>query len=154
MMRKGFWALSVGVCYYVSLENRQEYLREVAKCFSVPASWLQQELELCQEVFLDNLSIPKATACNNALRENIFMMVVCMDLRVPLFLVGKPGSSKSLSKAIAVDAMQGALSRSPLFKRCKEVQLVSFQCSPHSKPEGINLHFPTMWSVPEGQEPE
>ncbi|XP_055559911.1 E3 ubiquitin-protein ligase rnf213-alpha-like isoform X6 [Falco cherrug] len=134
-------ALSVGVCYYVSLENRQEYLREVAKCFSVPASWLQQELELCQEVFLDNLSIPKATACNNALRENIFMMVVCMDLRVPLFLVGKPGSSKSLSKAIAVDAMQGTLSRSPLFKRCKEVQLVSFQCSPHSKPEGIISTF-------------
>ncbi|XP_063178349.1 E3 ubiquitin-protein ligase rnf213-alpha-like isoform X3 [Chroicocephalus ridibundus] len=133
--------LSVGACYYVSLESRQEYLEEIAKCFSVPASWLKQEIELCQEVFLDNLSIPKATACNDALRENIFMMVVCMDLRVPLFLVGKPGSSKSLSKTIAVDAMEGTLSRSPLFKRCKEIQLVSFQCSPHSKPEGIIFTF-------------
>ncbi|XP_009695289.1 PREDICTED: E3 ubiquitin-protein ligase RNF213-like [Cariama cristata] len=133
--------LSVGVCYYVSLDSRQVYLEEIAKCFSVPASRLQQEIELCQEVFLDNLYIPKATACNNALRENIFMMVVCMDLRVPLFLVGKPGSSKSLSKTIAVDAMEGTLSRSPLFKRCKEVQLVSFQCSPHSKPEGIISTF-------------
>ncbi|KAM6364551.1 LOW QUALITY PROTEIN: E3 ubiquitin-protein ligase rnf213-alpha-like [Pluvialis apricaria] len=133
--------LSVGVCYYVSLERRQEYLEEIAKCFLVPASQLQQEIELCQEVFLDNLSIPKATACNNALRENIFMMVVCMHLRVPLFLVGKPGSSKSLSKTIAVDAMEGTLSKSSLFKRCKEVQLVSFQCSPHSKPEGIISTF-------------
>ncbi|XP_040977593.1 E3 ubiquitin-protein ligase rnf213-alpha-like [Aquila chrysaetos chrysaetos] len=133
--------LSVGVCYYVSLESRREYLEEVAKCFSVPASLLQQEIELCQQVFLDNVSVPKATACNSALRENIFMMVVCMDLRVPLFLVGKPGSSKSLSKTIAVDAMEGTLSRSPLFKRCKEVQLVSFQCSPHSKPEGIISTF-------------
>lgn len=96
---------------------------------------------MCQEVFLDNLSIPKATACNNALRENIFMMIICMDLRVPLFLVGKPGSSKSLSKTIAVEAMQGPLSKNPLFKRCKEVQLVSFQCSPHSKPEGIISTF-------------
>ncbi|XP_042653147.1 E3 ubiquitin-protein ligase rnf213-alpha-like [Tyto alba] len=133
--------LSVGVCYYVSLESRQEYLEEVAKCLSVPASRLQEEIELCQEVFLDHLSIPKATACNNALQENIFMMVVCMDLRMPLFLVGKPGSSKSLSKTIAVDAMEGTLSRSQLFKRFKEVQLVSFQCSPHSKPEGIISTF-------------
>ncbi|XP_072704248.1 E3 ubiquitin-protein ligase rnf213-alpha-like isoform X2 [Ciconia boyciana] len=133
--------LSVGVCYYVSLESRQEYLEEVAKCFSVPASWLRQEMELCQEVFLDNLSIGKAIACNNALRENISMMVVCMDLRVPLFVVGKPGSSKSLSKTITVNAMKGTLSGSPLFRRCKEVQLLSFQCSPHSKPEGIISTF-------------
>ncbi|XP_062496366.1 E3 ubiquitin-protein ligase RNF213-like isoform X4 [Pezoporus occidentalis] len=133
--------LSVGVCYYVSLENRQEYLEEIAKCFFVPASRLQQEIELCQEVFLDNITIPKATACNNALRENIFMMIVCMDLRVPLFLVGKPGSSKSLSKTIAVDAMKGPWSSKPLFKACKEVQLISFQCSPHSKPEGIISTF-------------
>ncbi|KAM6107493.1 LOW QUALITY PROTEIN: E3 ubiquitin-protein ligase rnf213-alpha-like, partial [Phoenicopterus ruber ruber] len=130
--------LSVGACY--SLESRQEYLEEIAKCFSVPASQLQQEIELCQEVFLDQLSIPKATACNNTLRENIFMMVVCM-VRVPLFLVGKPGSSKSLSKTIAVDAMKGTWSKSSLFKRCKEVQLLSFQCSPHSKPEGIISTF-------------
>ncbi|XP_068024256.1 E3 ubiquitin-protein ligase rnf213-alpha-like [Melanerpes formicivorus] len=134
--------LSVGTCYYVSLESRQQYLEEVAKCFPVPAAWLQQEIELCQEVFLDNLSVPKATACNSALRENVFMMVVCMDLRVPLFLVGKPGSSKSLSKTIAVDAMGGMSSaRSPLLKRCKVVQLVSFQCSPYSKPEGIISTF-------------
>ncbi|XP_029898687.1 E3 ubiquitin-protein ligase rnf213-alpha-like isoform X1 [Aquila chrysaetos chrysaetos] len=133
--------LSVGACYYVSLESRKDYLEEVAKCFPVPASLLQQEIELCQEVFLDNLSIPEATGRNDALRENIFMLVMCMDLRVPLFLVGKPGSSKSLSKTIAVDAMVGRLSQSQLFKRCKEIQLMSFQCSPHSKPEGIISTF-------------
>ncbi|PKU43384.1 hypothetical protein llap_6310 [Limosa lapponica baueri] len=133
--------LSVGACYYVSLESREDYLQEVAKCFSVPASLLQQEIELCQEVFLDNVSVPEATARNDALKENIFMIVVCMDLRVPLFLVGKPGSSKSLSKTIAVDAMEGRRSEKWLFKRCKEIQLVSFQCSPHSKPEGIISTF-------------
>ncbi|XP_032847063.2 E3 ubiquitin-protein ligase rnf213-alpha-like [Tyto alba] len=133
--------LSVGACYYVSLESRKDYLEEVAKCFSVPASLLQQEIELCQEVFLDNLSVPEATACNDALRENIFMIVLCMDLRVPLFLIGKPGSSKSLSKAIVVDAMKGRMSIKPLFRKCKEIQLLSFQCSPHSKPEGIISTF-------------
>ncbi|XP_009867566.1 PREDICTED: E3 ubiquitin-protein ligase RNF213-like, partial [Apaloderma vittatum] len=143
--------LSVGACYYVSLESRQEYLEEVAKCFSVQASWLQQEIELCQEVFLDNLSIPEETARNNALRENVFMMVVCLDLQVPLFLVGKPGSSKSLSKTIVANAMGYMSSRRPLFRRCKVVQLVCFQCSPHSKPEGIISTFRQCAQLQEGQ---
>ncbi|EMP27445.1 hypothetical protein UY3_15466 [Chelonia mydas] len=146
--------LAVGVCYYVSLESRQDYLKEIAKCFSVPESLLQQEIVLCQEVFLDNLSVPKTTARNDALRENIFMMVICMDLRVPLLLVGKPGSSKSLSKTIAADAMQGRLSKKELFKRCKQVQLVSFQCSPHSKPEGIISTFKQCAQFQRGQKLE
>ncbi|KAK2835329.1 hypothetical protein Q5P01_015813 [Channa striata] len=33
--------------------------------------------------------------------------------------------------------MQGAASHSKLFKRLKQIHLVSFQCSPHSTPEGI-----------------
>ncbi|XP_030418159.1 E3 ubiquitin-protein ligase RNF213-like isoform X2 [Gopherus evgoodei] len=146
--------LAVGVCYYVSLESRQDYLKEIAKCFSVPESLLQLEIVLCQEVFLDNLSVPKTTARNDALRENIFMMVICMDLRVPLFLVGKPGSSKSLSKTIAAEAMQGRMSKTDLFKRCKQIQLVSFQCSPHSKPEGIISTFKQCAQFQRGQKLE
>ena len=30
-------------------------------------------------------------AKNAALRENAFMMAVCIELRIPLFIVGKPG---------------------------------------------------------------
>ena len=44
-------------------------------------------------------------ARNAALRENVFMMVVCIQLRIPLFLVGKPGSSKSLAKSIIADSL-------------------------------------------------
>ncbi|XP_074854696.1 E3 ubiquitin-protein ligase rnf213-alpha-like [Carettochelys insculpta] len=147
--------LAVGVCYYASLESRQDYLKEIAKCFSVPECLLQLEIVLCQEVFLDNLSVPETTARNDALRENIFMMVICMDLRVPLFLVGKPGSSKSLSKTIAAEAMQGRLhSKTELFKRCKQIQLVSFQCSPHSKPEGIISTFKQCAQFQRGQKLE
>jgi hypothetical protein len=60
-------------------------------------------------------------AKNLALRENFFMMVVCVELRIPLFLVGKPGSSKSLSKAILDQNMQGRESHSELFRNYKQV---------------------------------
>ena len=49
------------------------------------------------------------------------MMVVCIELRIPLFVVGKPGSSKSLAKTVVADNMQGDAARSELFKAFKQV---------------------------------
>ena len=60
-------------------------------------------------------------ARNVALRENVFMMVICIELRIPLFLVGKPGSSKSLAKSIVADSMLGRASEQKLLKDFKEV---------------------------------
>lgn len=57
-----------------------------------------------------------------ALMENVFMMVICIELRIPLFLVGKPGSSKSLAKTIVSDAMQGQSAKFELFKNLKQVK--------------------------------
>lgn len=71
--------------------------------------------------FLQNLKLNDNIAKNLALRENFFMMVVCVELRIPLFLVGKPGSSKSLSKTILDHNMQGRDSDSSLFKSLKQV---------------------------------
>ena len=45
------------------------------------------------------------------------MMVICIELKIPLFLVGKPGSSKSLAKSLVNGVMQGDASYSKhLFK--------------------------------------
>ncbi|GAA6098909.1 E3 ubiquitin-protein ligase rnf213-alpha-like [Tachysurus ichikawai] len=129
--------LAVGVCYMASLEKRNEYLEQVSKAFSLSCSDILTEIELCKDAFISNVDCPTSVAKNEALKENVFMMVVCMNLRIPLFLVGKPGSSKSLSKTIAAHAMQGKASPNDLFKGYKQAQLASFQCSPHSSPDGI-----------------
>ena len=60
-------------------------------------------------------------AHNTALKENVFMMVVCIELRIPLFIIGKPGSSKSLAKSIVTSRMLGEGSSKPLLKHFKEV---------------------------------
>ena len=75
----------------------------------------------CQEVLLDNMELGKNIARNTALRENVFMMAICIDLRIPLFLVGKPGSSKSLAKSIVSNSMNGKSSKTELLKSFKEV---------------------------------
>lgn len=75
----------------------------------------------CQDEFLKNVHLDKNIARNQALKENVFMMVVCIELRIPLFLVGKPGSSKSLAKTVVEDAMQGMSARTDFFRRLKQV---------------------------------
>lgn len=75
----------------------------------------------CQDVFLDGVDLGPNIARNQALKENVFMMVICIELRIPLFLVGKPGSSKSLAKTIVADAMQGEAARTEIFQFLKSV---------------------------------
>ena len=71
---------------------------------------------------MEQLELGPNIACNAALTENVFMMVVCIELRIPLFVVGKPGSSKSLAKTVVADNMQGENSKSELFKKFKQVK--------------------------------
>ncbi|KAM6951514.1 E3 ubiquitin-protein ligase rnf213-beta [Aplochiton taeniatus] len=133
-------ALAVGVCYYPSLVSKKKYLSFISRDFPHPlnsADALQDEISSCQNLFLENIHTRETIAKNVALKENVFLMVVCIELRIPLFLVGKPGSSKSLAKTVVADAMQGQNAQCHLFKELKQVHMVSFQCSPHSSPEGI-----------------
>ncbi|CAG2252471.1 RNF213 [Mytilus edulis] len=135
--------LALGVCYHACLKNRKEYRDTVAMYFTQPlvlpggADQIDDEITKCQSVFLDSVSLAPNIARNQALKENVFMMIVCIELRIPMFLVGKPGSSKSLAKTIVADAMQGNAAQNELFKNYKQVQMVSFQCSHLSVPEGI-----------------
>ena len=78
----------------------------------------------CQEVLLENMLLGQNIARNAALRENVFMMTIAIELRIPLFLVGKPGSSKSLAKSIVADSMQGRASEKELLKHFKEVHII------------------------------
>ncbi|XP_076109129.1 E3 ubiquitin-protein ligase rnf213-alpha-like [Mytilus galloprovincialis] len=134
--------LALGVCYQACLQKRQDFRDMIADYFEEPyqlldIDQLETELIRCQDKFLDSVKLADNIARNQALKENVFMMIVCIELRIPLFLVGKPGSSKSLAKTIVADAMQGDTARSQLFKKYKQVQMVSFQCSPLSTPDGI-----------------
>uniref|UniRef100_A0A8D2LPD7 Ring finger protein 213 n=1 Tax=Varanus komodoensis TaxID=61221 RepID=A0A8D2LPD7_VARKO len=132
--------LSVSVCYHASLAKKEAYRRVISKILPSPydnEKEILEEIGLVQDLFLNGAPLRETIARNLALKENVFMMVICIELKIPLFLIGKPGSSKSLAKTIVADAMQGQAAYSELYKELKQIHLVSFQCSPHSTPEGI-----------------
>ncbi|XP_040296683.1 E3 ubiquitin-protein ligase RNF213-like [Bufo bufo] len=136
--------LAVGVCYHASLETKESYREAICGHFHSPyrdQSAILDEISIIQDLFLSGVHLRNTIARNLALKENLFMMVICIELKIPLFLVGKPGSSKSLAKTIVADAMQGQAAHTELYKDLKQIHLVSFQCSPHSTPEGIISTF-------------
>lgn len=103
-------------------------------------------------MILDNMRLGDNIAKNAALRENVFMMTVCVELRIPLFIVGKPGSSKSLAKSIVQDSMKGKSSRNKLMKRFKEVDIFSYQCSQLSTSESVIDVFNTAKKLQQKQD--
>ena len=113
----------------------------MSRCLKLEPGQFLQVIVACQDVFIDELKLDQNIAKNDALKENVWMMAICIDLRIPLFLVGKPGSSKSLAKTIITDVMQGDMSSSDLFKHFKEIHMVSFQCSPLATAGGILSTF-------------
>ncbi|XP_042198225.1 E3 ubiquitin-protein ligase rnf213-alpha isoform X2 [Callorhinchus milii] len=139
---EAMWALvlAVGVCYHACLERKNEYRRLISRHLPSPydqPSKILEQITLVQDLLLSGVPPRDTIAKNAALKENVFMMVICIELKIPLFLVGKPGSSKSLAKTIVADAMQRQAAHSKLYRDLKQIHLVSFQCSPHSTPEGI-----------------
>ncbi|TRY85502.1 hypothetical protein DNTS_016006 [Danionella cerebrum] len=149
------WSLlmAVGVCYHSCLEQKERYRSQI--CDRLPHAYspahVMQEISVVQDLFLNGIPLGETIARNNALKENVFMMVICIELRIPLFLVGKPGSSKSLSKTLVADGMQGQAAHSDLFRKLKQIHLVSFQCSPHSTPDGIISTFKQCARFQEGK---
>uniref|UniRef100_UPI00398E3990 E3 ubiquitin-protein ligase rnf213-alpha-like isoform X1 n=2 Tax=Pristiophorus japonicus TaxID=55135 RepID=UPI00398E3990 len=151
------WAfvLALGVCYHACLEKKLAYRKVICRHLPAPYSstlkFLEQLVHL-QDLLLSGVPLRETIARNSALKENVFMMVICIELKIPLFLVGKPGSSKSLAKTIVADAMQGQAAHSELYKDLKQIHLVSFQCSPHSTPEGIINTFKQCARFQEGKD--
>ena len=136
---------ALGVCYHVTLDERKPYremiAKELQKVTNVEEGDILNEIVTCQNVFLGQIELEKNIGRNEALRENVFMMIVCTEMRIPLFLVGKPGSSKSLAKTIVTNAMQGRNSKSELFRSLKQIHVASFQCSAVSDAVGIERVF-------------
>ncbi len=160
-LRRAF-VLALVVCYHASLQDpatRRSYRQLIEKTIPIDEKylvesskdWILIEILKVENVFLDEIELNKNIARNNALLENVFMMTICVELRVPLFLVGKPGSSKSLAKTIVANAMQGKNSKSELYKNLKEAYFVNFQCSPLTTPDMIVKAFKEAARFQEGK---
>ncbi|CAF4074192.1 unnamed protein product [Rotaria sordida] len=147
LRRASFIALLL--CYYFRLRSiklQQIYIEkmqmiiaeEYPRVKQYPDYLTKAILEYEQKKLIDEMmELPAGTAPNRALRDNIFVLFACILNRIPLFLCGKPGSSKSSAVQIVISNLKGKKSGDPYFQTLPELVAVSFQGSQNCTSESI-----------------
>ena len=102
-----------------------EILNTLNQIKKITAQYIEQILELEQNDYICRMDLDEGIAVNQALKENIFAIIPCIINKIPIFLCGKAGSSKSMAVKIIFANLTGPKSIDPYFKTLKELKLVS-----------------------------
>lgn len=100
-----------------------------------------QILSYEQDFILDNISLNKGIGKNKSLKENIFLLFIALVTNIPLIIIGKPGSSKSLSAQLIYKEMGGKYSKKDFFKFYPSIIQTYFQGSDSTKPKDVDDIF-------------
>ena len=98
-------------------------------------------LRLEEEYLLNKIELKKGIGKNDLLKENVFLMFVAVTTNIPLIIVGKPGTGKSLSSQLIYNSMRGEYSKGKFFREFPQIILSYFQGSESTKPEDIEKLF-------------
>ena len=94
-----------------------------------------------QKQLVDNLEVESGVSMNQALTENLFVSIVCIINKIPIFIVGKPGTSKTLCMKVVQSNLQGKQSPKKYWQSFPAINLYQYQCSPLSTSESIKYQF-------------
>ena len=130
--------VALGIVYYLRLDTRfrKQFCKRIdaVEAGSKRTSFLtvfQTEMGL----YVDKMHLPRGIAKTNALKENLFATVVCTACRIPLVIVGAPGSSKTLSFNLTLANLKGAESKTRFFRNTERFPSLDphhYQCSRRS----------------------
>eukprot|EP00439_Symbiodinium_sp_Y106_P033514 s1540_g4.t1 len=146
--------LTLGYCYHSRLNRNQRwgYRKRLCETWERLRSkddgameWLrlEEEKELngmltqTQQDFVSQMDLGEGIALNEALRENLFMLLVSVMNQIPILLIGKPGCSKSLAMGVLQNNLNGEVSSREFFKSMPAVDVFAYQCSPLSTPDAV-----------------
>ena len=142
--------VAIALVYYFRLndEYRNLFLKKMYVDRSVGEHGapdnLQKSLDTELKWVNDNVIIPHGIAPTDALKENIYAMIVCTMAKIPVIIIGPPGSSKTLSFKIVTSNLLGGKSSS---ENLKDVEIFKaldphpYQCSHKSTSNEIDLVF-------------
>ncbi len=77
----------------------------ICKIIKYKKSDFENVLDIEYIDLLNKMKIDNSIAKNEALKENIFLLVTCIMNKIPLFITGNPGCSKTLSFNIVLQAL-------------------------------------------------
>ena len=133
--------VSLFMCFYIRIINPHKR-KELAQLLEniIKFDFLEYPLKLENEL-ADSLNLDKGIAKNKALLDNVFTLFVCLNNKIPVFICGKAGCSKSLSFTLLFEAMKGEYSKNELFKQYPSLYVTSYQGSLTSSSYEIQTIF-------------
>ncbi|KAF0517032.1 e3 ubiquitin-protein ligase [Gigaspora margarita] len=152
------YVLALSLCYQVRFfeqEIRDEYQNRMCKVFerfgiSMNEKTFETIIQEEQKDFMKRMTKPSMIAENFALLENVLVMTVCILTRIPLFIIGAPGASKSLAIRMVSQSLRGADSEDPYFRTLPQVYIIPHQGSSSSTSDGIIKVFDKAYKYQNG----
>ena len=136
--------MSLFICYYIkfsSPQHREKFLQAISSFLSINYDNTLTFIKNVENLFIKYLDINPIYAKNTALVENLFTLFVSIHNKIPLFICGKPGNSKTLSVQIITSNFRGKDSKHPLLQAMHKLIPVYYQGSEASTSEGIQKAF-------------
>ena len=139
--------VALGIVYYMRLNTK---FRDTYKYLMDERSSLPNKVRFSQAFsdelnwYIDEVELPQGIAKTQALKENIFATIICTVTRIPLIIVGAPGSSKTLSFNITVANLKSQESKMPLFRHTDKYPSLDphyYQCSRRTTSNEIQTVF-------------
>ena len=145
---------AVSVCYVLRMNGYAEYQKELyqimhawatyaAKLESINYNNVIEALRQVSQAFLYNIKkiIPSDTSQNQAFEENFITLLACYSMKIPLIIVGAPGTSKTLSTNMLLQSLDGNKEQYALLKDCEEAESIYFGGSQTSTSEAVETLF-------------
>ncbi|ETO11311.1 hypothetical protein RFI_26065, partial [Reticulomyxa filosa] len=134
--------IAIGLCYYfqLNIDERRQLSKKLSSTGIAFNNLLESEIDKLCKSFI----IPPGVALNQGLKENLFILFMSIITTTPIVLVGKPGTSKTLSFQIVRDNLshnktefEKRLHANGISFHVKPIHTIAFQCTCDSKPQRI-----------------
>lgn len=149
--------VSLALVYYFRLSNDSSFpgggfrdrfkqemqeKRSIGEC-GIPVTF-QDALKDELKWVTSNIDLPKGIAPTEALTENMYAIIVCTMTKIPVIIVGPPGSSKTLSFNIVIENFFGTKFKNEKLREpdiFKNLDPHFYQCSRKSTSHEIEVVF-------------
>lgn len=98
-------------------------------------------VDKAQDALVSHLEVEDGISMNQALTENLFVSIIAILNKIPIFIVGKPGTSKTLALQVIQNNLQGRQSPREYWRDKPSVHIFQYQCSPLSTSHSIKYIF-------------
>ena len=121
--------------------KNKDFMDEIQSTPNEAIDQFSDFIKIEQNYLIEQIELDKGIGKNTLLKENLFLLFVSVNTNIPLIIIGKPGSGKSLSAQLIYKSMKGEYSKNKFFKLFPRIIQTYFQGSKSTEPKDVESLF-------------